>query len=207
VTLARLIVVRHGESAANRQRVFAGQSDSPLTAAGRAQAEAVADALAREPIARVIASDLSRARDTAEAIARRHGLTVETARALREWDVGELVGLDREATQRRYGDVRPFFEPGSRVPGGESFEEVVARVTAFVDALVPASLGRTVCLVAHGMTNRIIAAHFMGTLPHVGGHNSANTNITIVESDGAAHRIEKLFDDAHVPVGGEAPEG
>jgi probable phosphoglycerate mutase len=207
VTLARLIVVRHGESAANRQRVFAGQSDSPLTAAGRAQAEAVADALAREPIARVIASDLSRARDTAEAIARRHGLPVETARALREWDVGELVGLDREATQRRYGDVRPFFEPGSRVPGGESFEEVVARVTAFVDALVPASLGRTVCLVAHGMTNRIIAAHFMGTLPHVGGHNSANTNITIVESDGAAHRIEKLFDDAHVPVGGEAPEG
>lgn len=207
MTLARLIVVRHGESAANRQRVFAGQSDSPLTAAGRAQAEAVADALAREPIARVIASDLSRARDTAEAIARRHGLPVETARALREWDVGELVGLDREATQRRYGDVRPFFEPGSRVPGGESFEEVVARVTAFVDALVPASLGRTVCLVAHGMTNRIIAAHFMGTLPHVGGHNSANTNITIVESDGAAHRIEKLFDDAHVPVGGEAPEG
>ena len=207
MTIARLIVVRHGESAANRQRVFAGQSDSPLTAAGRAQAEAVADALAREPIARVIASDLSRARDTAAAVAMRHGVGVETTAALREWDVGELVGLDREATQRRYGDVRPFFEPGSRVPGGESFEEVVARVTAFVDALVPASLGRTVCLVAHGMTNRIIAAHFMGTLPHVGGHNSANTNITIVESDGAAHRIEKLFDDAHVPVGGEAPEG
>jgi broad specificity phosphatase PhoE len=132
---------------------------------------------------------------------------VETTAALREWDVGELVGLDREATERRYGDVRRFFAPGSRVPGGESFEEVVSRVTGFVDALVPAALGSTVCLVAHGMTNRIIAAHFLGTLPHVGAQNSANTNITIVETDGATHRVVKLFDDAHVPAAAEAPEG
>ena len=207
MSVARLIFVRHGESEANRKRVFAGQSDSPLTAAGRQQAAALAEALAAEPIARVISSDLSRARDTAAAVAMRHGVGVETTAALREWDVGELVGLDRAATERRYGDVRRYFEPGSRVPGGESFEEVVARVVGFVDALVPASLGRTVCLVAHGMTNRIIAAHFMGTLPHVAGHNSANTNITVVETDGRTHRVVRLFDDAHVPVAKDAPEG
>ena len=207
MSVARLIVVRHGESEANRKRVFAGQTDSPLTAAGREQARAVAQALAAEPIARVISSDLSRARETAEAIASPRGLPVEATPALREWDVGDLVGLDRDGTVRRYGDVRRFFEPGSRVPGGESFEEVVTRVTRFVDGIVPAAIGRTVCLVAHGMTNRIIAAHFMGTLPHVGAQNSANTNVTIVETDGTRHRIVKLFDDAHVAVAGDAPEG
>ena len=204
---ARLIVARHGESEANRGRVFAGQSDSPLTEVGRRQAEALAETLASEPITRVIASDLSRARETAEAVARRHDLRVETTRALREWDVGQLVGLDRGGTESRYGEIRPFFEPGSRVPGGESFEEIVARVTGFVDALVPASLGRTVCLVAHGTTNRIIAAHFLGTLPELGGHDSANTNVTIIETDGQTHRVVKLFDHAHVPLGDEAPEG
>ena len=207
MTIARIIVVRHGESEANRRRVFAGQSDSPLTPTGRQQADAVADALADESIARVIASDLSRARDTARAIATRRGLEVETTPALREWNVGELVGLDRAATERRYGDARRFFQPGSRVPGGESFEEVVARVTRFIDALVPSALGTTVCLVAHGMTNRIIAAHFLGRLPHLEPENSANTNITIVETDGTTHDVVKLFDDAHVPAAAETPEG
>lgn len=204
---ARLIVIRHGESEANRTRVFAGQTDSPLTGLGRRQAVALALALRDEKIDRVVASDLSRARDTAAEIARDRGLTVETAPALREWNVGELVGLDREATERRYGDVRRFFEPGSRVPGGESFEEVVGRITRYLDELVPTALGRTVCLVAHGMTNKIIAGYYLGTLPRVAGGNSANTNVTIIETDGVSHRIVKLFDDAHVPEATQAMEG
>jgi broad specificity phosphatase PhoE len=54
VTVARYIVVRHGESEANRRRVFAGQSDSPLTPLGRRQALALAQTLRAEPIARVV---------------------------------------------------------------------------------------------------------------------------------------------------------
>lgn len=207
MNVARYVVVRHGESVANEQRVFAGQTDSPLTPLGRRQAQALAAALREERIDRIIASDLSRARDTAEAIARPRGLRVETTPALREWDVGELVGLDRAASEARFGDVARFFHAGSRVPGGESFEEVVARVTAFLEELTPRALGSTVCLVAHGMTNRIIAAYFLGTLPRVAQGSSANTNLTVVETDGRRHRVLKLFDDAHVPAVVEAPEG
>lgn len=204
---ARLIVVRHGESEANVQQVFAGQTDSPLTPTGRRQADAVAAALAKEPIARVFSSDLSRARETAAAIARPHRLRVEETPALREWDVGDLVGLSREGTTSRYGDVRPFFMPGSRVPGGESFEEVVGRITAFLEQMVPRVLGTTVCLVAHGMTNRIIAGYYLGTLPRTAQGNSANTNVSVIETDGRKHRVLKLFDDAHVPAVVERPEG
>ena len=66
---------------------------------------------------------------------------------------------------------------------------------------------QTVCLVAHGMTNRIIAAYYLGTLPRVAQGNSANTNVTVIETDGRAHRVLRLFDDAHVPHVEEAPEG
>lgn len=204
---ARFILVRHAESEANARRVFAGQTDSPLTPVGRRQAATVAAALAREPLARVISSDLSRARATAEAIAKKHRLSVEVTPALREWDVGELVSLDREAAAARFGDVSRFFRPGSRTPGGESFEEVVARVTRFLEELTPQALGNAVCLVAHGMTNRIIAAHYLGTLPRVAQGNSANTNITVIETDGRRHRVLRLFDDAHVPLVAERPEG
>ena len=60
-----LLLVRHGQSAGNARRVFSGSADVPLTATGRAQAAALADRLAHEPIAAVYASPLSRARDTA----------------------------------------------------------------------------------------------------------------------------------------------
>lgn len=207
MTSARFIVVRHGESEANAKQVFAGQDDSPLTPTGRRQAAAVADALAREPIARVISSDLSRARDTAEIIARRHGLRVETTPALREWDVGELVGLNREQSSSRYGDVARLFGPGSRTPGGESFEEVTSRVIGFFERLTPRVLGTAVCVVAHGMVNRVVAGYYLGTLPRVAQGNSANANVTVVETDGQHHRVLKLFDDGHVPSAAERLEG
>ena len=76
--------VRHGESEANAAQRFAGQTDSPLTDLGRRQAQAVADALAAVRFDRVVSSDLSRARDTALAIARRQGLSVESFRELRD---------------------------------------------------------------------------------------------------------------------------
>ncbi|MBU6423779.1 MAG: phosphoglycerate mutase family protein, partial [Chloroflexi bacterium] len=84
-----LYFVRHGESEANAARRYAGQADSPLTERGRQQAEAVAAALRGVRLDRVVSSDLSRARDTAAAIAREHGLAVEVFPELREVDVGE----------------------------------------------------------------------------------------------------------------------
>jgi broad specificity phosphatase PhoE len=84
---------------------------------------------------------------------------------------------------------------------------VVTRVTRVLEELTPKALGSTVCLVAHGMTNRIIAAYYLGTLPRVAQGNSANTNITVIETDGVRHHVVKLFDDAHVPSAEETPEG
>lgn len=190
-----LYLVRHGESEANAAGVFAGQTDSPLTVRGRAQAEDVAAALADLPIDRVVASDLSRTRDTAAAIAKTHGLTVETHPELREIDVGEAAGKRWDDGTLRSGSD---FDGFVRWPTGESLEEVLARSLGCLDRLVRAHPGERIVVVGHGGVTRILVSHFLGILPRLDRSPATNTNVTIVSFDGARYTVEQLFGDAHV---------
>lgn len=192
-----LYFVRHGESEANAAGRFAGQTDSPLTERGRQQAEAVAEVLAGVDFDHVISSDLSRARDTAEAIARRQGRSVEVYPDLREIDVGDAEG-------RLFEDLRtrPDWTPDAFVqwPGGESLEQAYVRAKRAVDRIAAEHPGSTVCVVGHGGITRILASHFLGLLPKLYRHHAPtrNTDITIVRTDGDTYRVEALFDDAHL---------
>jgi broad specificity phosphatase PhoE len=192
-----LYLVRHAESEANAAGRFAGQQDSPLTPRGRAQAEAVAEFLAKVRFDRVISSDLSRARDTAAAIARRQGLEVETMRDLREIDVGEAEGRPFEDLRQR-----PDWTPDGFVqwPGGESLDQAYTRARAAVERIVREGPGATVCIVGHGGITRILVSYFLGLFPKLyqRARPTTNTDLTIVRTDGTIFRIEALFDDAHV---------
>lgn len=200
-----LYLVRHGESEANAAGRYAGQTDSPLTERGRAQAESVADALADVRIDRVVSSDLSRARDTAEAIARTHGLTVEVFPELREIDIGEAAGRSIEDARERFD-----WGPARFVqwPGGESLEEVRDRVVAVIDRIVAASPGQMVCVVGHGGATRILVSHVLGLLPQLYRHHAPteNTNVTVVRADGITYRVEKLFEAGHLAFRPPSPE-
>src|SRR5207247_4078114 len=88
--------VRHGESEGNAARVFTGQTDSPLTARGRKQAAAVAEELAQVKFDRIVSSDLSRTRDTAEGIAKRQGKRVQIVPVSREIVVCDRTGTGSE---------------------------------------------------------------------------------------------------------------
>lgn len=189
--------MRHGESEANASGTFAGQHDSPLTELGRRQAEIVAEALKDVPFDRIVSSDLSRARDTALAIAKRHGLAVEALRELREIDVGEAEGKKFEDARQR-----PDWTPDgfTQWPGGESLDTALARVRAVVERLVAEGPGKRICIVGHGGTTRILVSDFLGMLPKLYRHPtpSANTNITVVHTDGVTFRVESLFEAAHL---------
>jgi broad specificity phosphatase PhoE len=192
-----LYFVRHGESEANAAGRFAGRMDSPLTPRGREQAEAVAEVLSRVGFDHVVSSDLRRARDTAEAIARRHGLRVEVHPDLAEIDVGDAEGKAFEDLR-----TRPDWTPDSFVqwPGGESLDQAFRRAKGAVDRIVAEHPGRTVCVVGHGGITRILVSHFLGLLPKLYRHHAPtrNTDITIVRTDGVTYRVEALFDDAHL---------
>jgi phosphoserine phosphatase len=194
--MTTLYLVRHGESEANAKGIFAGQTDSPLTQRGRAQAEAVALALGHVPLDRIVSSDLSRTRDTAAVIARDRGLTVEPLRELREIDLGSAVGKSWDESRGIPGyDPERF----TQWPGGESLDQVVARALPVVDRLVRESAGKQICVVGHGGVTRILVSGFMGVLPKLIRATATNTNITVVTHDPArGYVVEEMFNDAHV---------
>jgi len=192
---ATFYLVRHGESEANAARRFAGQSDSPLTARGRRQAETVAKELAKVKFDKVVSSDLSRTRDTAEIIARAQGVPVEIVPELREIDVGDRTGqtFDEVAGLPEWKD-----DGFVAWPGGETLDQVLARTLAAIDKLAGENPGRTILVVGHGGVNRILLSHFLGILPRLERTPATNTSISVVVTDGKTHKVERLFAADHL---------
>ena len=154
MSTTRLIVVRHGETPANREFRYIGKGDHPLTERGQMQAERLAEALSVLPLAAVYSSPLQRAYHTAEPIAVRHNLAVRVLDALSENNFGEWEGLSRaEVLARSEQDAQHLrtWEQDTTIapPGGESFAEVRDRVVAAVELLVGEHPDQTVALVSH----------------------------------------------------------
>ncbi|HEY5295641.1 MAG TPA: histidine phosphatase family protein [Gaiellaceae bacterium] len=158
-----LILVRHGETDWNKEHRWQGHADQPLNDTGRAQARELAEALAGREIGAVYASDLVRARETAELIAARLGLPVSLDAGLREVDVGDWAGRllseiehDNPDAFRRWQDGRQGWR------GGESYDEMGERVVAAVLRIADRHPGETVLVVTHGGSIRACRAAAAG---------------------------------------------
>src|SRR6185312_15715231 len=126
-----LILVRHGQTAWNAARRFQGQTDVPLDDEGRTQARSLAAYLHEVPIEFAIASDLSRARETAETILADRGVPLVLEPRLREMRFGDWEGLDWAQIRERYPHLPEagWSDPRQYTPeGGEKFDDVHARV-------------------------------------------------------------------------------
>ncbi len=149
----RLCLVRHGETAWNAETRIQGQLDVPLNATGVAQARAVANALASEHFDAIYASDLLRARETAQAVAHRLHLPVVFDIRLRERHFGRFQELTYAQARELHGADYARFEqrePDWPLPGGESLSAMAERVTAAVDDIVARHRGEQVLVVSHG---------------------------------------------------------
>jgi 2,3-bisphosphoglycerate-dependent phosphoglycerate mutase len=154
MTRTEIILIRHGETAWNRERRMQGQTDTPLSDLGRAQAEAAARRLAQQPFAALYSSDLSRAWETAAAIARASGREIRGDPDLRERTFGVFEGLTYDEMSRRYPEEHARFsarEPDYAVPGGESPRGFYERSLACVERIAAAHQGERVVVVTHGM--------------------------------------------------------
>ena len=156
-----LLLVRHGQSAGNVRGVLTGGADVPLTDAGRVQAVALADRLARQPIAAVYASALSRARDTARPTAEHFGLEVTVLEALREAGLGEAEGLPWAEVQRRW-PIGSGAMWADAIPGAEGGAVVRARVAAGLQALMERHRGDVALCVSHAGTITHALQHTLG---------------------------------------------
>ncbi len=160
-----IVFWRHGRTAWNAERRFQGQTDVPLDETGLTQAARAAKSLARMRPHRIISSDLSRARATAEALAGLTGLTVNEDIALRETFAGEWQGLTRTELEERFGAELADWSAGSEVRpgGGETRREVADRMVSSIDrALADVPPGQTLVVATHGGSARAAIGALLG---------------------------------------------
>lgn len=149
----RIVLVRHGETLWNRATRIQGHTDIPLSPLGLEQARRLAQALADEPFAAIYASDLGRARQTAEAVARQQQLAVRLDAGLRERAFGRFEGLSWDQIHENHPEDAARWrrrEPDFAVGGGESLNVFSARCVAAVRRICEAHRGDNILLVAHG---------------------------------------------------------
>jgi broad specificity phosphatase PhoE len=177
--MARILLVRHGQSEWNADGRWQGQADPPLSELGEEQAVAAARALGM--VDAIYASDLVRAHHTAELVAAQLGADVAVEPRLRERNAGEWEGR----TRAEIDDGWPgYLETGKRPAGYEPDDSVLERVLAALDGIAAVHDG-DVLVITHGGVVRVVERHLggdaEGLIPNLGG--------LWLEHDGAGLRL------------------
>ena len=158
----RLYLVRHGQTDWNVQKRAQGHTDRPLDSIGQEQAQRVGKAFLDLPVERVLTSDLKRAQQTAEEIARHTRLQLEILPELRERGFGEWEGQNFAEIAIRFGfeaDFKGVTRNEVTPPGGESFMEVWSRLESVVQDV--RNRNENTAIVAHGGTCSLLMAMFL----------------------------------------------
>lgn len=199
----RVLLVRHGETAWNAEGRYQGQRDIPLSPVGEAQAKALGIRLADVPIARAVASPLSRARRTAEIALGERASMLTTDEGFAEiahgdWE-GKLTSEIRASDPERLRAWREAPE-SVRMPGGESLGEVMERAwAAFVRAGEGLDRDDVLLVAAHDAVNRLLIARVLGLpIGRLWSFRQAPTTINLLEGrDVEALEVVRLNDCAH----------
>jgi len=178
-----IYLIRHGETPGNRDRVVQ-VPETPLSDRGLDQAERLAERLSGHPVRRILASDLVRADMTAQALARKLVLPVESESLLQERNFGDLRGTPyAELEQDLFGlDFAP--------PGGETWQDFHRRVDAAWEKIQEAALGLDghLAVVTHGLVLHSLAGRHLDAPAEAAGRPGdstpspiGNTSLTVVE--------------------------
>lgn len=204
VHTTRLVIVRHGQTAANTAKLLHGLTDLPLDETGERQAHLVAQRIANEIRGdALISSPLARARATAGAISNLTGLDVQERPELREMHFGDLEGYTVERLQADHPEIAAqTLDPNNttlRWPNGDHVHEFYLRTAATFAAIAAEHASKTVIVVAHGGVIggylRSVAGQPLNAWQSYGLRNCA---LSIVEVSRGAARIVSANDCAHL---------
>ncbi|GBD10883.1 Adenosylcobalamin/alpha-ribazole phosphatase [bacterium HR23] len=200
--MGRWLLVRHGESTWNRERRLQGQQDPPLSEEGRRQAHALRLRLAPLPFSQAYASDLQRCAETARILLEGRSTPLTLTPALREFRFGPWEGklydtLAQEDPHRfrlfLAGD--PAFDPP---PGGETRQEVLQRVHAFIAQALERHPGQDILIVSHGGCLRALVVALLGLPVQVlWRFRLAPASLSIVEVGGQGALLVAWNDASH----------
>ncbi|MCS7206681.1 MAG: histidine phosphatase family protein [Dehalococcoidia bacterium] len=207
--MGRWLLVRHAESTWNQERRLQGQSDPPLSPQGQAQAQALRQRLKRFSIAHTYASDLTRAVQTAHIVLEGRSIPLTLTPALREFAFGPWEGklydvLTREdpIRFRQFMTGDPSFEPP---PGGETRQQVLQRVGAFIAHVRQHHLQDDILIVSHGGCLRAVVVALLGLpVETLWRFRLAPASISVIEVDTHNARLV-VWNDASHYLNGDLP--
>jgi len=189
-TACRLLLVRHATAAGNGR--FLGQRDVALTAAGRRELPALWEKCSGYPVRAVYSSDLRRARETAEAVARKFRLEVEVRPQLREMHFGQWEGLSWNQIVRRFPRLAALWAarfPRQTIPGAEPLNRFRRRIAAGLRDIVETNPGKCAVVVTHAGVIRFTLGKALG-LPA--------RNVFRLAQDSCAVNVIDFFEDGVV---------
>jgi alpha-ribazole phosphatase len=200
--MARLLLVRHGETEGQSSLRYWGRTDVALDKSGLRQAELLRDRLAGEKIAYICSSPLKRAQETAILIASRHNQAVEVCRDLKEIDFGDLEGLNYTEIQARFPEVARLWSIRSEklvYPGGESVADLEERVASVAARFGKGNPAGTVLVVAHAGVLRSLICQLLELEPkHRWSIRLDLASLSIVETFPEMNILSLLNDRGHL---------
>lgn len=166
-----MFFIRHGETTGDIENRYGGDYDDHLSEKGQEQSRRVAFTLKGEGIKKILASTLSRARETASVIAAESGCSIETRDDIRERNqYGILTGMKKEDAKKSYPDlVEALKDRLNTIEGAESYQDFSERVMKGFDAIL-SSEHEAVAIVTHGGPLRVLFRDYLkwGELREIG---------------------------------------
>ena len=154
-----LLLIRHGETAWNRGKIFRGTYNVPLNENGKNQAKLTGRALQNRVIHAAYTSPLSRARETARLVTRAHGITAEILNSLMDMDYGEWTGREDSEVAKLWPEDHATWTAKphtARPPGGTTLEEVFDISFTAMEELAQKHDGQVIALFSHRVVNKLL---------------------------------------------------
>lgn len=160
-----IYLVRHGQTAWNKEEIFRGRTDVPLDETGLRQAALAAGYFKSLKIHAIYSSPLSRAWQTADQIARIHHLTVQPLEGIIDMSFGNWEGHAHQEIQRTDPETYRLWREKPhlvRLPGGETLDDVRERAMTSLEEVIRKHPGETIVLVSHRVVNKVLLCGILG---------------------------------------------
>jgi 2,3-bisphosphoglycerate-dependent phosphoglycerate mutase len=183
-----LYLIRHGQSAGNAEGRFGGHGPTPLSELGRQQAEKTARVLAKEGINAIYSSDLTRAVQTAEPLAKLLNLPIHKSEAFRERNVGVLQGLTFDESKLRFPD--DYYALINRniyhvITEGESYRQLLRRITTELRNILRNHNRQRIAVYSHTGAICFLTLHLLGAI-----HRGTKSTPWLITSNCGINRFE-----------------
>jgi probable phosphoglycerate mutase len=163
--MMKFILIRHGETAWNKEERFRGRKNIPLNASGILQAKLAADFLGRYKIDLIYSSPMQRALQTANEIRRGRDIEINIDEGIADMDFGQWEGMKVSEVKKKYPELFAIWLSAPhqcQIPGGENFQMVLERSLKTVDRIIGLRDVETVLIVTHRVVTMLLLCHYLG---------------------------------------------